>query len=120
MKEDLHKLNIKLFDLEKRYLEGRRAIALGRFRLDKEMLNLKYLIAQEKNEDGKPKYSNETKRTAALNEQLDTDHPLSTLRSQLEEDEHKLNLLGVEIAYLKRKLRVHEIYSRLGTEEVNK
>lgn len=77
-------------------------------------LEIKNAINDEKNEDGKKKYPNEIARKIALDEHLNknTGHTdLTNTANTLREDIKKAM---IELDFLKRKFRIHEIISRSG------
>jgi len=106
LKEQLDELNTELHKMEDVQVLARVTLALRDKRFADEKIVLMNNIAMEKDDVGKPMYSNDTKRQAAFREAMVTGHPLRTLEAQLNDDRTKIEYSYNELGYLKRKFQI--------------
>jgi hypothetical protein len=79
--------------------------------MDMYRLNILESITGE-SDNGKPKYSNETKRTAELNKRLEVDGNYKTYSDKVKTIERECKILRVEIDYLRRVFHSEEAIIR--------
>jgi len=119
-KKDLHteldELNKQIKNMEDHQVLARTNLAIGEERHANEKVLLMNKIAMEKDDKGKPMFSNETKRQAQYNRLMIVGHPLHTLNAQLKDDRTELEYSFNELGFLKRKFQIL-LLIRLGGKE---
>lgn len=79
--------------------------------------NIKEEILNEKNENGKNKYSNETARKAEFEQRSKINEEYSNLNKKLNEIEKQLHIKNIEISYLEDKQKNIRAILNYGTDK---
>ena len=104
-KEDLHKLNSSARTLREHILKARTTVNNGVLKYNIGKLNLMEDIRNEMVE-GKPKFSNETKRKTEFDRLINGGHHLRDLDLRLKDDEYKIKIKEIELSFLNRQLDI--------------
>lgn len=99
-------------EIETNVLEASERLASGEKVLAEQLLSLKDEIANEEDDKGKPLYSNETKRQAALMEALQDNEEIEELETSIAEDKHTVGTLNIDLRYNKNLLDAYKLIYR--------
>jgi len=112
--KNIMEINEKILGMQQQIIKKQFEILNGEERAKIQELGIINEIANVIDLNGKPKYSNESKRRAAFNELMTEDHPLTVLKKQLKDDDFKLKLKRVECDFLLRQLDILIKFSKDG------
>ena len=95
--------------LEYRILETSEKVAFAERELDNAILKMKDEIANEVDGSGKPLYSNDMKRQAALLEKKEDDAMVTQLEDDIMDFKHDIAADGIELKYQKNLFEIHKL-----------
>jgi len=95
--------------LEYRILETSEKVAFAERELDNAILKMKDEIANEVDGNGKPLYSNDMKRQAALLEKKEDDGMITQLEDDIQEFKHDIAADNIELKYQKNLFEIHKL-----------
>lgn len=105
-KEKLHELNKEILNKELEILSDEVKSNEQELRLDLESLSLMKQISEEINADGKPLFSNETKRKAEFLNRTQTGSIFDKLKKEIEEHKTNIKRDKILVSYMKRQVKI--------------
>ena len=106
-KEEMLSLNEQIKTMEEQVWTAAKILEDGQLKVDLELAKLEQDIASDKDlVTGKPMYSNETARKAALKIELDKNEELKTQIQEIKEGKTLIKMQEIELSSLLRKFSI--------------